>query len=86
MPEREESAMPRIQVLSLACPECDRAVENARNAVIELGLEAEVELVEDPRVITEFGIYVTPALAIDGEVRIAGRVPTVAEIKSLLTG
>lgn len=78
--------MPRIQVLSLACPECDRAVENARNAVIELGLEAEVELVEDPRVITEFGIYVTPALAIDGEVRIAGRVPTVAEIKSLLTG
>ena len=78
--------MPRIQVLSLACPECDRVVENARNAVIELGLEAEVEVVQDPGAITEFGVYVTPALAIDGEVKIAGRVPTMAEIKSLLAG
>ena len=78
--------MPRIQVLSLACPECDQLVENAGNAVIEMGLEAEVELVQDPKAITEFGIYVTPALAIDGEVKIAGRVPTVAEIKTLLAG
>jgi small redox-active disulfide protein 2 len=78
--------MPRIQVLSLACPECDRLMENARNAVNELGIDADVELVEDPGAITGFGIYVTPALAIDGEVRIAGRVPTVPEIKSLLAG
>ncbi len=78
--------MPRIQVLSLACPECDQVMENARNAVMELGIEAEVELVDDPRAITGFGIYVTPALAIGGEVKIAGRVPTVAEIKSLLAG
>jgi small redox-active disulfide protein 2 len=77
--------MPSIQVLSLACPECDRLMENARAAVTELGLSEEVELVDDPKAITGFGIYVTPALAIDGEVRIAGRVPTVPEIKSLLS-
>jgi small redox-active disulfide protein 2 len=76
--------MIKIQVLSLACPECDRALENARDAVAELGVEAEVEVVDDPRAISEFGIYVTPALAIDGDVKIVGRVPTVAEIKSLL--
>lgn len=76
--------MPRIQVLSLACPECDQLMDNARNAARALGLDVEVELVEDSKAIMEFGIHITPALAIDGEVRIAGRVPTVAEIKSLL--
>ena len=76
--------MVKIQVLSIACPECDQAMENARNAVQDLGIEAEVELVEDPGAIRELGVYVTPALAINGDVKIAGRVPTVAEIKSFL--
>jgi small redox-active disulfide protein 2 len=76
--------MIKIQVLSLACPECDQVLENARNAAAELAVEVEVVLVDDPKAITEFGIYVTPALAIDGDVKMVGRVPTVAEIKSLL--
>ena len=78
--------MVKIQVLSLACPECDQVMQNVRDAVCDLETEAEVELVEDPEAIRGFGIYVTPALAIDGEARIVGRVPTVAEIKSLLPG
>jgi small redox-active disulfide protein 2 len=77
--------MPRIQVLSLACPECDQLMQNARDAIGELGIDAEVELVEDPGAIREFGVYVTPTLVIDGDPRIVGRVPTVAEIKSLLS-
>ncbi|MGD9139970.1 MAG: thioredoxin family protein [bacterium] len=76
--------MARIQVLSMACPECDQVMKNAEDAIRDLGIEAEVELVEDPGAIREFGVYVTPALAIDGEVKFVGRVPTVAEIKSLL--
>lgn len=78
--------MIKIQVLSMACPECDQAVENVRDAVNELGLEAVIEVVEDPGAIKELGNYVTPAIAVDGEVRIAGRVPTVKEIKGLLRG
>lgn len=76
--------MIKIQVLSLACPECDQALENARSAAADIGVEVEVELVDDPGAIREFGIYVTPALAIDGDVKIVGRVPTVAEIECLL--
>lgn len=76
--------MAKIQILSMACPECDQAMENAKSAVKELGIEAEIELVEDAGAIREFGVYVTPALAINGDVKIVGRVPTVAEIKSLL--
>jgi small redox-active disulfide protein 2 len=76
--------MPRIQVLSLACPECDRLVQNAKDALFELGIEADVEVVEDPGAIRGMGVYVTPALAVDGQVKIAGRVPTVAEIKALM--
>ncbi len=48
------------------------------------GVEAVIEKVEDIHVITGFGVMVTPALAVDGEVQVVGKVPTVAEIKQLL--
>jgi small redox-active disulfide protein 2 len=76
--------MVRIQVLSMACPECDQVLENAREAVTELKIEAEIELVDKPGEIRSLGVYVTPAIAVNGEIKVAGRVPSVAEIKSYL--
>jgi small redox-active disulfide protein 2 len=58
--------------------------ENARAAVAELGIEAQVEKITDINVITGFGVMMTPALAIDGEVKVVGKVASVEEIKRLL--
>jgi small redox-active disulfide protein 2 len=73
-----------IQILGTGCPKCAKTYEHATRAVEECGIEAEIEKVERIDEIMAFGILVTPALAIDGEVRVAGRVPGVEEIKTLL--
>ena len=56
--------MRKIQVLSIACPECVLARESAGNAVGEIGAGVEAELILDPAAIRDFGIYVTPAPAL----------------------
>jgi small redox-active disulfide protein 2 len=58
--------------------------ENAKAAVGEVGINAQVEKVTDINEITSFGVMMTPALAIDGEVKVVGKVPSVEEIKKLL--
>jgi small redox-active disulfide protein 2 len=73
-----------IQVLGPGCAKCAKLKENADKAVQEMGIEASVEKIEDINVITGFGVMMTPALAIDGEVKIVGKVPPVEEIKHLL--
>ena len=77
--------MKLIQVLGPGCAKCAKLKENAETAVKESGVEATVEKISDINVITSFGVMMTPALAIDGEVKIVGRVPTAEEIKALLT-
>ena len=74
----------KIQVLGIACPECDRVVANVAEALAALGLDADIEQIEDPRTVKSMGIYATPALIIDGEVKIVGAVPTVDQIKRYL--
>jgi len=74
-----------IQILGPGCAKCAKLKENADKAVQEMGIEASVEKIEDINVITGFGVMMTPALAIDGEVKIVGKVPPVEEIKNLLT-
>lgn len=76
--------MKLVQVLGTGCAKCAQVKENAETAARDLGVEALVEKVEDIHVITGFGVMMTPALAIDGEVQVVGKVPTVAEIKQLL--
>jgi small redox-active disulfide protein 2 len=75
----------RIQVLGSGCAKCTELAKRTENAVHLLGLEVAVEKVTDLREIMKFGIMMTPALAIDGTVKIAGRVPTEAEIQTVLT-
>jgi len=74
----------RIQVLGPGCARCAKLKENADKAVEELGIEATVDKIEDINAITGFGVMMTPALAIDGEVQTVGKVPSADEIKVLL--
>lgn len=76
--------MPKIQVLGPGCPKCERLAENVRAAIRELGLDCEVEKVSRIAEIASFGVMMTPALAIDGQVKLVGKVPSVAELKELL--
>jgi small redox-active disulfide protein 2 len=76
--------MKRIHVLGSGCAKCLKLKENAEAAARELGMEATVEKVEDINEITRFGVMMTPALAIDGEVKSIGKVLSVDDIKKFL--
>ena len=76
----------KVQVLGPGCPKCNKTAENVKAAVQDLGLDAEVEKVDKIAEIMKFGIMITPAVAVDGDVKISGRVPSVEEIKTLLAG
>jgi small redox-active disulfide protein 2 len=73
-----------IQILGMGCAKCEKLEERARQAATGLGLEFQVEKVKDLQQIMAFGVMVTPALVVDGVVKVAGRVPMVDEIKKLL--
>ena len=77
--------MIRGQTLGTGCAACDRLAQNARRAVEELGIDAEVEQVGDIDVIISLRVLAVPALAINGHVTVNGGVPSVAEIKHMLT-
>ena len=74
----------KIQVLGTGCPKCSQLAERAEQALSEAGLSGEVSKVSDINEIMGFGVMMTPGLVIDGEVKVAGKVPSVEEIKQLL--
>lgn len=76
--------MKLVQVLGPGCARCATMAERAQAAIDALGIEAEVEKVTDIIEIMDFGVMMTPALAVDDEVKLVGKVPTVDEIKELL--
>jgi small redox-active disulfide protein 2 len=76
--------MKKIQILGTGCAKCAKLTENAEKAAKEAGIEAEVEKVTDIKKIMEFGVMMTPGLAVDGEVKAVGKVLSVKEIKKLL--
>lgn len=76
----------KVQILGAGCPNCKLLEERAREAVAELGLEAEIEKITDMDIIMEMGVMMTPALAIDGEVKRAGKVLAKSQILDLLKG
>jgi small redox-active disulfide protein 2 len=78
--------MTTIEVLGTGCPKCQATMQNVEQAVSELGVQAEVVKVYDIAEITARGVMMTPAVAVDGEVKVVGKVPTVDEIKTLLKG
>ena len=74
----------KLQILGVGCPKCKKLLENAEAAAKALGLEYEIEKVTDINEIMKFGVMMTPALAVDGEVKVAGKVPSVDDIKRML--
>jgi small redox-active disulfide protein 2 len=73
----------RIQILGTGCPKCKQLTANAEEAVRQMGLEAEIEKVTEIAEIMKFGVMMTPALAVDGQVKSAGKVLSPAEIMGL---
>ena len=74
----------KIEILGMGCAKCKKLYDNVKIAVDEVGIQADIFKVEDIERITEYGIMATPALAIDGQVKAAGRVPALDEIKKWL--
>lgn len=76
--------MVTIQVLGAGCPKCRKLAENAEAAAKKAGIRYEIEKVTDINKILEFGVMMTPALAVDGEVKVVGKVLSVGEIEKIL--
>jgi small redox-active disulfide protein 2 len=76
--------MKLIQILGTGCPKCEKLKKNAEEAARLAGTEAVIEKVTDIGQITAFGVMMTPALAIDGEVKAVGKVLSAEEIQKLL--
>ncbi len=74
----------KIQILGTGCPKCQKLAANAEKAVEVSGVGAEIEKVEKLPEIMEFGVMSTPALAVNGEVKAAGKVLSVDQIEDLL--
>jgi small redox-active disulfide protein 2 len=73
-----------IQILGTGCPKCRKLAEVAELAAKELGLDYDLVKVTDINQITGFGVMMTPALAVDGVVKVAGQVPSLEGTKKLL--
>ena len=76
--------MKKIQILGTGCPKCKKLTENAESAAKELGVEYEIEKITDINEIMKFGVMMTPALAVDGQVKSVGKVISPDEIKKML--
>lgn len=74
----------KIQILGTGCPKCNKLGEVADQAARELGLDYELVKITDINEITGFGVMMTPALAVDDEVKVAGQVPSVEDVKKYL--
>lgn len=74
----------KIQILGTGCPKCNQLYQNAKDAVEAAGIEAELEKVSNLTDIMAFGVMVTPALAIDGQVKTSGKVPSAEDIKKMI--
>ncbi len=75
----------KIEILGTGCQKCNKLFENAQEAVKTLGIAAEIVKVEDIQKIMNAGVMMTPALAVDGEVKSAGKVLSVDEIKEIIS-
>ena len=73
-----------IQILGTGCPKCHKLEENARQAATEMNLDCQIEKVKELQQIMAFGVMITPALVVDGVVKVAGKVPGVEDIKKML--
>ena len=74
----------KIEIYGSGCAKCKKTEEIVRQAVKELNIKAEISKIEDLQKIIDKGIMMIPAVAIDGEIKILGRVPSTQDVKKLL--
>ncbi|MDI6813800.1 MAG: thioredoxin family protein [Desulfitobacteriaceae bacterium] len=73
-----------MQILGTGCPKCKKLAEVTEEAARDLGIEFKIEKVTEVKEIMKFGVMMTPALAVDGEVKVVGKIPSVDEIKKMI--
>lgn len=76
--------MKALKILGTGCPKCQKLADTAKAAANDLGVAYELEKVTELSRIMQYGVMLTPALVVDGEVKVAGRVPDIEEIKKML--
>lgn len=74
----------KIEVLGTGCAKCNKLYEAAKEAVATAGVDAEVVKIQDIMEISKRGALITPALSIDGEIKVAGKVPKINEVVKLI--
>lgn len=75
----------KLQILGTGCAKCNQLAASTQAAADRLGLDYEMEKVTDFIRFAEFGVMVTPALIVDGKLKVAGRVPSDADLEKMLT-
>jgi small redox-active disulfide protein 2 len=75
-----------IKVLGPGCPKCDQTANLIKEALAEVGVEATVEKVTDVMEIAGYGVFGTPAVVIDDEVKSVGKIPSKDDIKAWIAG
>ena len=75
----------KIQILGTGCTKCKTLAQSTEQAIRELGIAVEITKVTDLKQIIALGAMMTPALAVNGSVKVAGKVPSVGEIKTILS-
>ena len=76
--------MKKLQILGTGCAKCKKLSELTKEAADSLGISYEIEKISDIQQIIQFGVMMTPALAVDGQVKVVGKVPSIEEIKKIL--
>lgn len=74
----------KIEIFGTGCAKCEKLTEAAKSVASQLNLDYEIEKIQDYNEIAKRGILITPALAIDGDVKVIGRVPNETELTALL--
>ncbi len=74
----------KIQILGTGCPKCRKLEETVREAASQLGLDCVIEKVTEITEILQFGVMTTPGLVVDGELKAAGKVPSLEKVKELI--
>jgi small redox-active disulfide protein 2 len=76
--------MKTIQIFGTGCAKCDRLTDVAEAAARDLAIDYRLEKITDVKRFADYGVMLTPAMALDGELKVAGRIPTPDEMKRLL--
>ncbi|WP_129596448.1 thioredoxin family protein [Methanohalophilus profundi] len=71
----------KIEILGTGCAKCKKTLEVVERAVKDAGIKAEITKVEDINSIMDYGVMITPGVVVDGDVKIAGKIPSVDDVK-----